>query len=200
MVAAVKLASFCSGLKESVVEASYRRYCSQGGFQELHCEEDTDDIDPDIAEEEKENEAEKLIECLQRETVFIDPEIADENNVPTEDVEVAFEKVTEKEVLEKLLKSAESAESAGTSSEKGHDRLPRTLLEAVSGKGDMFNALWRLAVFLRCGQAGVDAQWINDHRSVRQASLKLNWHQKLGSKDCLLEVVSFSCGEGFLPK
>ena len=188
--AAIKLAAFCSGKSEAVVEASYKKWCKDDGqfdvsgmdmapdeiMELLEAHESVNDAD--------ENECHEVLTCLQRESVFVDPE-AEENTVPNDNVELAFEKVKGKEDLVFLLQSAGDPEDAdmGTFQKKtasgGRDHLQHTLLEAMECAGDRFNALWRLAVHVRCGPGGVDSKWIANHQKARLASTSLNWHQSL---------------------
>lgn len=115
--AAIKLAAFCSGKSEAVVEASYKKWCKDDGqfdasgmdmapdeiMELLEAHESVNDAD--------ENECHEVLTCLQRESVFVDPE-AEENTVPNDNVELAFEKVKGKEDLVFLLQSAGDPEDA----------------------------------------------------------------------------------------
>ena len=61
------------------------------------------------------------------------------------------------------------------------ESLPRTLRSALR-QGDMFANLWQLAVFLRCGRQGIDAEFLRRAEVVRARAGKLNWQQLLSGK------------------
>lgn len=60
-----------------------------------------------------------------------------------------------------------------------NSEFPRTLKQAVASK-NMWSSLWGLAVFLRCGEDGMDSMFLKRAELVRARSRKLNWHQSLG--------------------
>lgn len=183
-----------SGLSKERIEAAYQKYTELGGFnltvaEEFHVpeEEDVDaDAPPDLKEDD--NECWKVVSALQRETVFVDPDVGEHPDVPDQPVEVEFRKVPDQPQMDKLFQAGAvpSVELDKACSPKGGvergDELPSTLQEAMSMKShDPFNPLFRLCVRLRAGRGGVDTQWIRNHRSVRRTSSGLNWHQYLGT-------------------
>lgn len=59
------------------------------------------------------------------------------------------------------------------------EELPQTLRQALSNPGNMWSNLWKLAVFLRCGEDGMDGAFLKKAEVVRERARKLNWHQPL---------------------
>eukprot|EP00435_Cladocopium_sp_Y103_P026569 s3829_g6.t1 len=189
--ASLALVSFASGIKEQLLEGTYRKMCKDepGVFDvsenEIHQEEEEVDALEEKEEEECEgNECLKLISCIQRETLFVDKNFEDDLNVG-EDNNTRHEDIAGGEELKALLqelKPAERQDPKPQASQSG-ERMPSTLLEAMQDTGDTFNALFRLAVRLRSSKGGADLQWISNARNARRASLKLNWHQRLGLRN-----------------
>ena len=133
---------------------------------------------------EEENECEKLLTTLQTETVFVDPDLnpTDTSSVPGKSDDPAFMKVTDPEIWKTLL---QDVPGDGAHDADHTDRLPRTLLEAMSGTACRWNSMFRLAVRLRSAKGGIDTRWIPNARNVRRTSTKLNWYQCL----CCLKVL-----------
>ena len=186
--ASLALVAFASGIKEQMLECTYRKLCQdEPGLFDI-CEDDIheEEEEPDEIEAKEDAECEgndcmKLISCIQRETLFVDQNFEDDmelgqgtGNQP-EDIAGGEEL---KALLEKLQPDMEpDTKSKGATS---GERMPSTLLEAVQDTGDRFNALFRLAVRLRSAIGGADTQWISNARNARRTSSKLNWHQHLG--------------------
>ena len=144
------------------------------------------------AEGEEDNECQKILEQTLTETPFVDPDEDGEPKVPHEDIELAFEKVTDKEDLEKLFHaSQDDPHVSGSNKADLREKLPGTLLEAMTAPGDRFNALWRFVLRLRTARGGVDTKWLINARNARKSSKKLNWHQHLGLLMCLICFVYY---------
>lgn len=183
--------AFASGIKEQVIESSYRKICQEdpGLFEatEDDAHEEEDEPDAFEAKENEEcdgNDCMKLITCIQRETLFVDKNFEDDREVGEGQV-MQYEDIAGGEELKALLEELgpDPHQDVGTKDCKGAtpgERMPCTLLEALQDTGDKFNALFRLAVRLRSSKGGADLQWISNARSARRASVKLNWHQCLG--------------------
>ena len=78
---------------------------------------------------------------------------------------------------DKLLElTRESASQTTMQTEK----FPRTLSQALSGDRTFWGGLWQLAVFLRCGQDGMDSKFLKKAEVIRRRSSKMNWQQQLG--------------------
>lgn len=58
------------------------------------------------------------------------------------------------------------------------NHLPQTLKEALKCRGDLFNALWRYCLKLRCAAGGIDRMFIPNPKNLRRQSRKLNWYQR----------------------
>ena len=56
--------------------------------------------------------------------------------------------------------------------------LPTTLRQAMT-EDNFWTGLWRLAVRLRCGPAGLDGIFLKKGELVRRRARDLNWHQPL---------------------
>ena len=190
---ALELVSFASGIKVKVLESAYKKWCADVNPVLFEQEEDDDfpeEMEEDELQAREEQEAEgsdcmKLLSCLQRETVFVDPDL----EISTKDMEardLEMENVVEGQQLKALVEKPEVLEPEQpekTCSPKGHEsheRMPTTVKEALAAKGDTFNALFRLAVRLRCAKGGVDTMFVKNARGCRRSSHKLNWHHHLG--------------------
>ena len=188
--AALCLAAFCSGHTESWIEEHYKKWCENSdsitaGEDEMAEDELVEQClggeAPEAEGDENQgNECQKILEQTLTETPFVDPEEGEEPKVPDEDIELAFEKVTDKADLEKLLHASADDKDLGAENKASlREKLPGTLMEAMIAPGDRFNALWRFSLRLRTARGGVDTKWLSNARNARKASKKLNWHQHL---------------------
>ena len=189
-----RLASLLTGKSEAAVESQYRKTCHRLTPDKFLFEDEEIDDDELMPGEmpsredkppEDRNEALQVLECLQSETVFVDPEMPEEldaSNVPDPD----WNDVSDQAQFQTLLEQPEvmlpdSVDKA--LSPQGHEtgeRMPWTLREALSMNGCPFNALFRLTVRIRSSRGGIDCSWVRNARHVRRASQNLNWHQLLG--------------------
>ena len=81
------------------------------------------------AEGEGDSECQKILEQTLSETRFVDPDDGEEPDVPHEDIELAFEKVTDKEDLEKLFRASEDDQHLASESKADlRNQLPGTLM------------------------------------------------------------------------
>lgn len=179
---ALALAAMCSGHTTQVLETAYRKYCADGvpaGFDDLlEVEEERFEQEEERGlDEEDGNECFKLLSTLQRETMFVDPDMdpADVSAVPPKTDDMAFEKASDKANFDQIFKDKEDENPV-----KSKVRLPKTLLEAMTMQGQRWNCLWRLIVRLRSCRGGIDYRWIKNAHRVRICSAGLDWHQFLG--------------------
>jgi len=183
--AALSLAALCSGHTEKQLEASYRKYCAEGGLEGT---DETMEVEEEVfdklgEEHEEENECMKVLHAVTQETIFVDPDEdpeGDQSQITSDPTELNFKRVMEKadkENWDQLL-GAGAVESSAQSSEK-KQRNPTTLGEVFVRPGCVWNSLWRLAVQLRTEPGGVDTRWLANAKNVRRCSQGLNWHQPL---------------------
>lgn len=176
--AALKFAAFVSGKSEAAVESNYVKWCERGGHVtcEDACEDEVMDfLAPGILAEdhpEGANECLEILEALQRESVWVNPE-GEDPELPEGDVELAFQKLPDKEVLEGMMDGTVDHDERALQAEY----LPGTLLETMESLGCTWNALFRLAVRLRTAKGGVDCRWVPQARRCRRGARQLNWHQ-----------------------
>ena len=190
---ALELVSLASGIKVKALESAYKRWCAESNpvlFEQEEDDEFPEEMEEDEMQARDEQEAEgsecmKLLSCLQRETVFVDPELEiSTKEMETRDLEM--ETIVEGQELKTLVEKPEVLDPEQPEkmcSPKGHEsneRMPCTVKEALAAKGDAFNALFRLAVKLRCAKGGVDTMFVKNARGCRRSSHKLNWYQPLG--------------------
>ena len=163
---------------EQSLEEVYRKSCSQSGsgFDSIFVEED--EID-DYAEFDLKNQgghdvAHEVLQQVQHETVFVDPDIEQKENLigPPE---------YEDADLHEVLKSAPDEDPEKNAVSQAGEIMPTTLQEAMNSRGCTWNALFRFVVRLRSAKGGSDSRWIKNPRRSRRSSATLNWHQCLGS-------------------
>ena len=187
---AVQLAAFCSGHSEATVKAAYEKWCqnlpaSNGSFEDdlpeaERLEQQGLDV-PLPTDDAEDNECHKVLDTLQREAPWVDPEEGGDEAQKHEGPapELAFQKVSDQEDWSRLLETtSQQADEREPGGEK--IRLPTTLLEAMNMPGDRFSALFRLSVRLRTFKGGVDTRWVPNARKARRTSHKLNSFQYLG--------------------
>lgn len=184
---ALQVAALCSGKTEVRIQTMYEQWCNSGGpnvfsDQDTPEEEMWEQADEDGKDDP--NEAHALLAQMQTETPFVDPDgEADLPEVPAASRDMAFEKVSDKEVLEGLFASPDAAECEGPGEPNQQEPpgfLPKTLLHAMGASGDRFNALFRLCIRLRSAPGGIDTRWIPNALKARKTTKKLNWFQCLG--------------------
>ena len=188
----MQLVSWASGTSEKLLENSYRRVCKD---DPSFFEEDQDEMFEEEAEENRfeqrdheehdGNECLKLLSTIQRETVFVDPKFqTDRGDLKDADEDTSF---PEQDLLDSLLEeqnvAAQQAEKPSGRSAETNTSLPCTLSQAMSEKGDRWNALLRLAIRLRVSKGGMDVPYIKDGKGARRTAANLNWHQCLSSRE-----------------
>lgn len=158
---------------------------------------DEDELQCEVDDEEGDNECLKLLESMQAEARVINNVDNEGPEEPAANIDAKLDAdlrdFPDKEefksiVLDRPPEGQEDFDPAG---------LPRTLTEALSRPGDMFNALWRLAVKIRSSPGGMDRKWIRNPQNCRRASAGLNWHQCLVCASCCFRMhwmfVSYFC-------
>lgn len=190
MKSALRLASLASGTREAVIEACYRKLTAdrKDGFLFNDDVLDLDELLPSEQDEEdgaEDEDAEKFLSCLQRESVLLDPEAPPPMPTSQEAAALELADLPDKEQLEALIEEPETLKEIPVEPEPRRsapgDRMPMTLGEALQWRGCQFNSLFRLSVRLRSSPGGTDTPWVKNARNVRRASQNLNWHQCLGS-------------------
>lgn len=144
---------------------------------ELAEDEEEEFLNPDAECNRAQNECLELLNGLQRETPFLDPQGGNEPMPSYADDDSDLEKMACKEQLKDMLKPPEGGNSATV---EPSDKMPSTLLAAMTESGCRWNSLFRFIVRLRSAKGGCDTRWISHAKNVRRASVKLNWHQLLG--------------------
>ena len=178
--AALALAERITGTSAERLEDKYRKACGQGSFGEAS-DPAEDEILMDELEEENDDEAPPKNECvnllnsMQTEAQCLNEIALGEDLKIGQEEPSAERNLLDKDDLESMLASnPDSSEVIDVAV------LPSTLREAMARPGDLFNALWRLAVRMRSAQGGCDTLWIPHAANARKASRTLNWHQSLG--------------------
>lgn len=201
------LVSKCSGFKEAELEKAYRSSCEEGGFKLRSDLKPPEEEDEEAGDEQAEPEDEcfRFIQGLRQESAIlseesqpaVDLDMDSECAVPDE-----LKGMPDQEQMENLLDKPSVMDPFRTEQSvsprhrvRGKEELPTTLTDAMSMKGCMFNALFRLSVRLRSSRGGLDTGFIANARNARKASRSLNWHQRPGNnKDmqrCCFHFVEF---------
>ena len=123
----------------------------------------------------------------------MDPDEDGEPKVPHEDIELAFEKVTDKEDLEKLFHaSQDDPHVSGSNKADLREKAAWHLVGGHDGTRRPFSMPFGGFVLrLRTARGGVDTKWLINARNARKSSKKLNWHQHLGLLMCLICFVYY---------
>ena len=186
MKASYALVSRITGDSEKDIESMYKSACDEGSpclyeVSELDDDElSEDDLTEDRAEEG--NECIKLLEAIKNDTDSIKKAAADEaaeedaeganatDKKPEVEVDLEWKKLSDSENMQMIMgDDVEEASDPGW--------LPKTLLEVIQTKGELFNLLWRLTLRLRSIPGGCDTQFFPNAKSCRKASKGLNWFQ-----------------------
>ena len=178
----MKLVALTTEILEKSLENAYRKHCSdttsdrfmEGDFAEVDMDEFMEQGSGVDLDEGSNDPAFDIIETVQRETIFVDPEEDDSVLDRAGVVDPELERMADKEDMMHLLAGE------GEEADEGKEDMPSTLLGAMSSKGDVWNSLFRFVVRLRSSSGGCDVRWVPNARHVRRASSKLNWHQCLG--------------------
>ena len=138
--------------------------------------------DPGAIQKER-DPALDLLDNIQAETVFLDPENADLYPVERNDMDPELERCADKDLMNEIL--AEPEESTPAAAELP---MPTSLSIALMQPGCPWNALFRFVVQLRSVSGGCDQRWIPNAMNVRRKSTdqNLNWHQFLEQNLCIL--------------
>ena len=182
LASAVHLVAECSGIPKGSIERMYR--CESVGdfFEEADEEIEGNELLEDALPENVQPimDSEPQISTVLQQIASV---AADEFEVNPDDEQQEIDrpappdpdaKIPNGPELIALTKDSKQHETTPAS----HD-LPRTLRSALSS-GSMWTQLWRLCIFLRCGEAGMDSLYLKKAELVRERSRKLNWHQPLG--------------------
>ena len=177
------LASKCSGLSPERIEQVYRQACEDGVvFTDEPPEEDENDV---VVRDPVEGECLDWLEQLKHDVNLPPIDVEDDGKKIDEEAEVApwEPDIPDKEELDKLFSKESVSDpfrlecSKSPRNAPDSDAMPTTLLQAVTEKNDLFNNLFRLAVFLRSTRGGCDVGFLKNARSCRRASKTLNWYQ-----------------------
>ena len=176
--AALKLVAWAGNKSEKNLEEVYRHFCAESGseaFDSVFVEEDEIDdyADFDLKNQSGHDVAHEVLQQVQHETVFVDPDIEDKENL-------IGRAETEDPDLHEILKKSDTESEKSAVCPAG-EVMPATLQEAMNSRGCTWNALFRLLVRLRSAKGGSDSRWISNPRRSRRASTTLNWHQCLGA-------------------
>lgn len=175
MQGALKLVALCSDLTEDQILTMYKKACKLDPSNAKGSDELAEDEVPDMEwDDDKDvDPALDLLEGLQRETVFVDPD--EEDDVVERSQVDDWGDMPDKDQLDKLLNEEDDQQPQ----EQASERMPGSLLEAMQCKGCVWNALFRYVVRLRSSPGGCDVRWVPRAREVRRRSPTLNWHQYL---------------------
>ena len=187
MRSSLGLVARISGQSEEKLELMYKKACADTvphAFGEDQAEEEAEDEAADSKDDPNaDNECMQFLntlknesEILQRDDIFADDGSSSKPDQELRHDEQLFGAPGGDDLKELFNPQPEPDERM----EAG--KLPRTLLEAIESRGELFNALWRYTLYLRQGPGGVDKPFLPNGKSMRRASRKLNWYQFLGLK------------------
>ena len=167
---------------EAGLEQEYRKACLEHAFGcddgETAVDDPSEFMEDDIhgSGHDPRDAALNLLDTIQRETPFLDAKEGPEDLDLGEVDDPEFAKMSDADVLKRMLEEPETEKQNGESQE----HLPNSLLEAMSVPTCKWNALFRFAVMLRSGPGGCDTRWVPNAKNARWTSRTLNWHQLLG--------------------
>lgn len=172
-LAALELVCKIAGGKITDMDAWYREECGNQTFDHDPQPEE-DELDCEDVDEEGGNECLKLLESMQAEAQVINNMDNESEVGPGPPVSLASKLDADlRDFPDKQeFKSIVLEPPADGKEDFDPATLPRTLTDALSRPGDLFNSLWRLAVKIRSSPGGMDRKWIH-------TSAGLNWHQCL---------------------
>lgn len=189
--ASLALVSACSGINTKQLEQMYRDLCSEESGDGFLAFDGEMELDEDLDEGGFENgdNCMGFLQQLQDETNLMKDDPEQKIPAKQEDKMPDLEGVPDSKQLRDIVSASCPTDpfrlENSVSPKKKTDRyaLPGTLLEALGMAqrgGCLFNALFRLLVFLRSSTGGADLGWVRNPRNARKASKRLNWHQCLG--------------------
>ena len=182
---AVDLVAKCSGRKFSEVEKLYRDSWLEDDFD---FEDDgEDDWNPDDLLLEQalaiEADAEENLSSGHEIQGVLDhiQELAEQECQPEEAEQIDLSKIKDQDAElsdgKVLIDITDESTEEGSVTETRS--FPKTLSEALQGS-NMWGRLWQLAVYLRCGEQGMDSLFLKRAELVRKRSRTLNWQQNHG--------------------
>lgn len=191
----LKLVAFCANVTSESLDEMYREYCQSKGFLSegppLGDEHEfLEAMEEEVALQNHEDETKTFLNDLQCDASMNEELPVEEVD---EDIETScLEQVPDGNLLRDLFNVTETKdgnpEDPPPSPSKGachvegiacnlHHAL--WLLHPGSKEEEIFDGLWRLAMYLRYWGAGSDRSFISDPRTCRRKSSRLNWYQCL---------------------